>query len=77
LERLFTLRILQDRILSKDLWKSTGKTLAASVSTRLYSDIKKMGRIHLSYSMHPKLSASRHLGSPIRLPVMLKLRAIL
>jgi len=34
---------ITDRILSKGLWKSTGKTPAATVSARLYSDIKKMG----------------------------------
>ncbi len=34
---------ITDRILSKGLWKSTGKTPAATVSARLYSDIKKNG----------------------------------
>jgi restriction system protein len=32
---------ITERILSKDLWKTTGKTPAATVSARLYSDIKK------------------------------------
>jgi restriction system protein len=31
------------RILSKGLWKTTGKTPAATVSARLYSDIKRYG----------------------------------
>lgn len=34
---------ITDRILSKGLWKTSGKTPAATVSARLYSDIKKMG----------------------------------
>lgn len=31
------------RILSKGLWKTSGKTPAATISARLYSDIKKKG----------------------------------
>lgn len=36
-------RKITDRILSKGLWKSTGKTPAATVSASLYSNIKKRG----------------------------------
>jgi len=34
---------ITERILSKGLWKTFGKTPAATVSARLYSDIKKKG----------------------------------
>ncbi len=36
-------REITKRILSQGLWKTTGKTPAATVSARLYSDIKKNG----------------------------------
>lgn len=34
---------ITDRVLSKGLWKSAGKTPGATVSARLYSDIKQKG----------------------------------
>jgi len=34
---------ITEMILAKELWKTTGKTPAATVSARLYSDIKKHG----------------------------------
>ena len=35
---------ITERILSKGFWKTSGKTPAATVSARLYSDIKKKGK---------------------------------
>ncbi|HCN70351.1 MAG TPA: hypothetical protein DIS96_00995 [Pusillimonas sp.] len=38
---------LTSQIITEFLWKSNGKTPATTVSGRLYSDIKKRGRVSL------------------------------
>ena len=51
---------ITERILSKGLWKTSGKTPAATVSARLYSDIKKREKTHISSLTPRRPSDSEH-----------------
>ena len=50
---------IAEMILSKGLWKTTGKTPAATVGARLYSDIKKKGAASVFVKVSPNTFALR------------------
>ena len=51
--------VIADKVISSGFWKSSGKTPKATISARLYSDIKKKGEASLFVKASPQTFALR------------------
>ena len=52
--------VIAEKVISGGLWKSSGKTPEATISARLYSDIKKKGEASAFVKVSPQTFALRH-----------------
>lgn len=51
--------VIAEKVISGGLWKSSGKTPEATISARLYSDIKKKGEASTFFKVSPQTFALR------------------